>query len=430
MPTATRNATSQYTKLPSGLSVVVRPMAHAESVAVGVWIKVGGRYERSALSGISHFLEHLLFKGTRRRSCEQLTQAIEGIGGSLNGFTAEEFTCYMAKVPAKHLDRALAVLSDMVLHPAFKPDDLEKEREVILEEIRMYEDEPAQYVHDLFNQLLWPNHPLGNLLSGTMATVRGIRRQDVVAHWRRFYHPRNMLLACAGALDPDRVLRRLRRAFIGRRPGLASRVAPAPRAARGPQVRLHHKDTEQTHLCLGTLAMPRTHPQRFALELVHVLLGANMSSRLFHEVREKRGLVYDIGTQIKRYHDTGAFIISAGCDAAKLTTTVQTVVEELRRIKRQRVGPQELRRAKDFYAGQLLMGLEDTMDHMLWMGEQAVTVGRISDAHDVIAALERVTPEQIRRAARALFTPERCYLTAIGPVPEEEAKILRTLCRP
>ena len=430
MPSHARNLTSQQTKLPSGLSLVVRPMAHAESVAVGVWIKVGGRHERSALSGISHMLEHLLFKGTRTRSCEQLTQAIEGIGGSLNGFTAEEFTCYMAKVPAKHLDRALAVLSDMVLHPAFKPDDLKKEREVILEEIRMYEDAPAQYVHDLFNQLLWPNHPLGNLLSGTMATVRGITRQDVVTHWKRFYRPRNMLIACAGALDPDRVLRRLRRAFVGRQPGLASRVAPAPRVARGPQVRLHHKETEQTHLCLGTLAMPRTHPQRFALELVHVLLGANMSSRLFHEVREKRGLVYDIGTQIKRYHDTGAFIISAGCDAAKLTMTIRTVIEELRRIKRHRVGPQELRRAKDFYAGQLLMGLEDTMDHMLWMGEQAVTVGRISDAHDVIAALERVTPEQIRRAARALFTPERCYLTAIGPVPEEEAEVLRTLCRP
>ena len=430
MPSHARNATSQQTKLPSGLSLVVRPMAHAESVAVGVWIKVGGRYERATLSGISHMLEHLLFKGTRTRSCEQLTQAIEGIGGSLNAFTAEEFTCYMAKVPAKHLDRALAVLSDMVLHPAFKPDDMEKEREVILEEIRMYEDAPAQYVHDLFNQLLWPNHPLGNLLSGTMATVRGITRRDVVAHWGRFYRPRNMLIACAGALDPDRVLRRLRRAFVGRQPGLASRVAPAPRAARGPQVRLHHKETEQTHLCLGTPAMPRTHPQRFALELVHVLLGANMSSRLFHEVREKRGLVYDIGTQIKRYHDTGAFIISAGCDAAKLTTTIRTVIEELRRIKRQRVGPQELRRAKDFYAGQLLMGLEDTMDHMLWMGEQAVTVGRIADAHDVITALERVPPEQIRRAARALFTPERCYLTAIGPVPEEEADVLRTLCRP
>ena len=430
MPSHARNVTSQQTKLPSRLSLVVRPMAHAESVAVGVWIKVGGRHERSALSGISHMLEHLLFKGTRTRSCEQLTQAIEGIGGSLNAFTAEEFTCYMAKVPSKHADRALAVLSDMVLHPAFKPDDLEKEREVILEEIRMYEDAPAQYVHDLFNQLLWPNHPLGNLLSGTMATVRGITRQDVVAHWKRFYRPRNMLIACAGALDPDRVLRRLRRAFVGRQPGLASRMAPAPRAVRGPQVRLHHKDTEQTHLCLGTPAMPRTHPQRFALELVHVLLGANMSSRLFHEVREKRGLVYDIGTQIKRYHDTGAFIISAGCDAAKLTMTIRTVIEELRRIKRHRVGPQELRRAKDFYAGQLLMGLEDTMDHMLWMGEQAITVGRISDAHDVIAALERVTPEQIRRAARMLFTPERCYLAAIGPVPEQDADMLRALCHP
>lgn len=430
MPAATRDETYHTTTLPSGPSVVIRPMAHAASVAAGAWIRVGGRYEPPAQSGISHFVEHLLFKGTRSRSCEQLKQAIEGVGGSLNGFTAEEFTCYMAKVPAAHLDRALVVLADMALHPAFHPIDVEKEREVILEEIRMYEDTPAQYVHDLFNQLLWPNHPLGNLLAGTMATVRGITRQALVAHWRRFYHPRNMLIACAGALDPGRVVRRLRQLFLARRPSAPSRLVPAPRAARGPQVRLYRKDTEQTHVCLGTPAMPRTHPQRFALELLHVLLGANMSSRLFHEVREKRGLVYEIGTQIKRYRDTGAFIVYAGCDAAKLPTTLQMVIAQLSRMKRERVGARELRRAKEFYRGQLLMGLEDTMEHMLWVGEQAVTVGRVWRTQDVLKELDRVSPAQIQRAARALFRPERCYLAAVGPVPEQDLEVLRTLCRP
>ena len=413
----------------NGLSIVLRPMEQGASAAVGVWVRAGGRYERPAVAGVSHFLEHILFKGTRTRSCEQLKQAIEGIGGSLNGFTAEEFTCYMAKVPARSLARAITTLSDMVLHPAFKPADIEKEREVILEEIRMGEDAPAQSVHDIFNQLLWPNHPLGNLLSGTTATVRGITRRDLVASWKQLYRPRNTLVACAGALDPERVIRQLRQAFAGRTGGSIQRVVPAPRPPRGPQVRLLRKDTEQTHVCLGTPAMPRTHPQRFALELLHVLLGANMSSRLFREVREKRGLVYEIGTQIKRYKDTGAFVIYAGCDAAKLQTTLRTVVAELSRMKREPVPARELRRAQDFYRGQLLMGLEDTLEHMLWMGEQAITVGRVARPHEILDALDKVTPQHVQRAARVLFTATRLHLAAIGPVPEHQADALRELCR-
>ena len=419
----------RFARHANGLSIVLRPMEQGASAAVGVWVRAGGRYERPTVAGVSHFLEHVLFKGTRTRSCEQLKQAIEGIGGSLNGFTAEEFTCYMAKVPARALARAITILSDLVLHPAFKPADIEKEREVILEEIRMGEDAPAQYVHDVFNQLLWPNHPLGNLLSGTTATVRGITRRDLVASWKQFYRPRNTLVACAGALDPERVIRQLRQAFVGRKGGAVQRVVPAPRPRRGPQVRLLQKDTEQTHVCLGTPAMPRSHPQRFALELLHVLLGANMSSRLFREVREKRGLVYEIGTLIKRYKDTGAFVIYAGCDAAKLQTTLRTVVAELSRMKREPVPARELRRAQDFYRGQLLMGLEDTLEHMLWMGEQAITVGRVARPHEILDALERVTPQQVQRAARVLFTAPQLHLAAIGPVPEYQADTLRDLCR-
>ena len=429
MPRPNGKSPYQFARHSNGLSVVLRAMEQVESVAVGVWVRAGGRYERSPVSGVSHFLEHLLFKGTRTRSCERLTQAIEGVGGSLNGFTAEEFTCYMAKVPARHLARAVTILSDMTLHPAFKPADIEKEREVILEEIRMVEDAPAQYVHDVFNQLLWPNHPLGNLLSGTQASVRSLTRQDLMAYRKRFYHPRNMLVTCAGALDPERVMKQLRQAFAGAAGGRLQRAVPAPWPRRGPQVRLLQKDTEQTHVCLGTPAMPRTHPQRFALELLHVLLGANMSSRLFHEVREKRGLVYEIGTHIKRYKDTGAFVIYAGCDAAKLPTTIQTVMAELVRIKREPVHPRELRRAKDFYRGQLLMGLEDTMEHMLWMGEQAITVARVAHPHEVIGELERVTPRHIQRAARLLFTASQFYMAAIGPVPAQQEATLQELCR-
>ena len=405
-------------------------MAQAESTAIGVWVRVGGRYEPSSLSGISHFLEHLLFKGTRTRSCEQLIQAIEGVGGSLNGFTAEEFTCYMAKVPAAYATRALTVLCDMVLHPALEARAIEQEREVILEEIRMYEDSPAQYVHDVFNQLLWPNHPLGNLLSGTVESVRGITRQALTTYWRRHYHPSNFLVAGAGAVNPEQAIHHVRQLCSGARRRPAQRVAPAPRPQRGPQFRLLKKSTEQAHVCLGMPAVPRTHPQRFALELLHVLLGANMSSRLFHEVREKRGLVYDIGTQIKRYKDTGAFVIYAGCDPGKLPVTLRTVVAELTRMKRELVRPRELHRAKEFYRGQLLMGLEDTLEHMLWIGEQAVTVGRVSKPQDVIAGLEQVTAPQIQRVARQLFAASRLYLAAVGPVSEQDGVTLRKLCDP
>ena len=414
--------------LPSGPGLVVRPMPQAQSVAVGVWARAGGRYESAERAGISHFLEHLLFKGTRRRSCEQLKRHIEGVGGSLNGFTAEEFTCYMAKVPHRYTRRAIDVLADMIGQPTLKAQDLEKEREVILEEIRMYEDSPGQLVHDLLSQLLWPNHPLGMLLSGTIDTVRRITRSDVVDYWRQMYHPRNVLVAIAGQCDPTVVRREVARVFH-RRPGRPRyRFLHAPRPRRGPQVRIWKKATEQTHVCVGTYAIPRTHPGRFALELLHVVLGANMSSRLFREVREKRGLVYEVGTQIKRFDDTGAFVISAGCDAGKLAATLDTIRTELAKIRRVLVPEAELRRAKDYYAGQLVMGLEDTMDHMLWMGEQAIAVGRIGRPDALLAHVQRVTPSDIRRVARQLFVTPKMHVAIVGPVSDLETHRLARLC--
>jgi len=417
------------TTLANGLETVLHPIPQTQSVAVGLWVRAGGRYEAPERAGISHFLEHLLFKGTRRRSCETLKRQIEGVGGSLNGFTAEEVTCYMAKVPARYARRALEVLADMAQRPTLTAEDLEKEREVILEEIRMYEDAPGQIVHDLFSQLLWPNHPLGTLLSGTIDTVRRITRDDVVEYWRRMYQPRHLVVACAGAVEPAWLHRQIARLF-GRMRGRSTHGFPrAPRPRRGPQVRVWNKRTEQTHLCVGTYAIPRTHPDRFALELLHVLLGANMSSRLFREVRERRGLVYEIGTQIKRFRDTGAFVVYAGCDAGKLTATMQTILAELARIRRLRIARSELRRAKDYYAGQLLMGLEDTMDHMMWVGEQTATLGRVARPETLLAHMAKVTEQDIQRVARQLFVTPKMHVAIVGPVAEPEASRLAGLCR-
>jgi predicted Zn-dependent peptidase len=415
--------------LANGVGVALQPMPQAESIAVGVWACAGGRYETERLAGVSHFLEHLLFKGTLRRSCEALKQRVEGVGGVLNGFTTEEFTCYMAKVPGRYGDRALDVLADMVRHPRLSDRDVEKEREVILEEIRMYEDTPGQSVQDLFSQLLWPDHPLGMLLSGTIDTVRRIQRPDLVQYWRRMYQPQNLLVTVAGAFDPARWLTRIRRAFRGMRGGRPSRYLRAPRPRRGPQVRVWNRPTEQTHLCAGVYAMPRTHPDRFALELLHVLLGANMSSRLFREVREKRGLVYEIGTQIKRFHDTGAFVIHAGCDAAKLTDTLRVILTELGRLRRGKIPAAELARAKEYYAGHLLMSLEDTLERMLWIGEQAVTVGRVARTQALMSHLSRVTERDLRRVAAEIFVTQKMHVVVVGPMAEPEASRLALSCR-
>ena len=370
-----------------------------------------------------------MFKGTRRHSCEELKQQIEGVGGSLNGFTAEEFTCYMAKVPQRHARRAIRVLADMVCRPTLTAKDTEKEREVIVEEIRMYDDSPGQYVHDLFSQLLWPDHPLGRLLSGTIDTVRRISRADIVEYWRHMYHPRNVLVAVSGDFKSEEIVTTVRRAFAGARTHRASRFVRAPRPRRGPQVRVWNKPTEQTHLCAGTYAIPRTHPDRFALEMLHVILGANMSSRLFREVRERRGLVYEIGTQIKRFEDTGAFVVSAGCETGKLDATVRTIFTELGRIRRGRIARAELRRAKDYYTGQLAIGLEDTMDQMLWMGEQAVTVGRIARPQHLLAHVAKVTPRDIQRVARQHFVTEKMHLAVVGPINDSDAGHLAPMCR-
>ncbi|MBI3009437.1 MAG: insulinase family protein [Candidatus Omnitrophica bacterium] len=415
--------------LRNGVGLVMQPMPQAQSVAVGVWVLAGGRYESPRRSGISHFLEHLLFKGTQRRSCEELKRHIEGVGGMLNGFTAEEFTCYMAKVPKRHWRRAVHVLSDMACHPTLAASDIDKEREVILEEIRMYEDTPGQYVHDLFSELLWPDHPLGTLLSGTIETVRSIIRSDLVRYWKRMYQPRHLLISCAGALEADGFQGEVERLFGRLKPSRTQRFSRAPRPRHGPQVRIWNKPTEQTHLCMGTYAIPRTHPSRFALELLHVLLGANMSSRLFREVREKRGLVYEIGTQIKRFADTGAFSVSAGCDTPKLEATLRTICAELGRLRRKLVPRVELQRAKDYYAGQLVMGLEDTLDHMLWIGEQAITTSRVAKVETLLAHLSKVNARHIREVARCLFTTDKLHLVIGGPVAQTESSRLSALCR-
>lgn len=413
----------------NGVEVVLKSMPYARSVSVGMWVRAGGRYEDARLSGISHFVEHLLFKGTRKRTCEKLKQQIEGVGGSLNGFTAEEFTCYMAKVPKRHAKRTITVLADMMCSSVMNKRDVELERGVIIEEIRMFEDSPGQLIHDYINELMWPNHPLGAILSGTIESVENISRRELINYWKRMYQSRSMLVTCTGAFDVESTMEHIEQSFRTLRKLPLRKYSRAPRAMKKSQVRIWNKKTEQTHLCLGTYSVPRSHPDRFALEMLHIIMGANMSSRLFREVREKRGLVYEIGSQIKRFEDTGAFVVYAGCDTSKLVDTVKTIIREFGRIRKDLVSNAELVRAKDYFGGQLEMGLEDTMDHMMWVGEQVISSGRIAKVDALMKRLKAVRASDIQRVARRLFKTSNLHLAIIGPLDTSKEAEFAKLCR-
>ncbi len=407
------------TVLENGLRVVSAPRPQAESVAIGLWIAAGGRYENRRINGISHFLEHLLFKGSRHYSSRAIKTAIEGRGGTLNAFTDEEFTCLWAKVQPKELEKTVEVLSDMVLHPALAPKEIQKEASVIVEEIRMYKDLPMQSVHDLLNNLLWPRHPLGFSLAGTEQTVLRLRRGDLAGYQRRFYCPRNIVVAACGRLNHRRLVEGVSRLFGQVPPGRPQPFAKVREIQRKARFKIESKETEQTHLCLGFHAFPRNHPSVQALNLLNVVLGGNMSSRLFERVREQKGLAYEIGSQVKRFKDTGLFSISAGVEHRHLVRCLALILKELAAIRRQRVTPKEFEQAREFFVGQVLFSLEDTVDHMCWVGECEMLLGRIEPVEHILHQVAHVRIGDLQEAARKILQPSRLSLAVVGPVKEK-----------
>ncbi len=410
----------QETVLGNGLTVATCRMPSMSSVSVGLWLRAGGRFESKKNNGVSHFLEHLLFKGTTRRNYRQIKEAIEGIGGSLNGFTAEEATCYLAKVVSKHLPLTLDVLSDMILNPLLKEEDIEKEKMVVKEEIKMYLDLPASFVHALFSELLWPNQPLGAMIVGRAEVIESLTREGILAYKERLYNPSNLVIAVAGNLEHEKTVREVEKIFGSLPRCRRSRFSPAKENQSRPAVKLKAKDTEQTHLCLGGRALPRSHPDRYILGVLNVILGGNMSSRLFNEVREKRGLAYEIHSSLSPFHDTGAFVISAGVDNRKVARTIQVILKELNKVKSRPVPRNELRRAKDFASGQLLLALEDTSNYMHWLGENRLCLGRVPSVEEVLEKVNRVTADDLQRIANQLFSNDNLNLALIGPLKEEK----------
>jgi len=391
-------------------------MPHMASVAAGLWVGVGGRYETEQLSGAAHFIEHLLFKGTQRRTAKEISEAVEGVGGYLNAFTTEEHTCFHARAHASRFGELLDVLVDMFLNSRFTPADIAKERDVIKEEIAMYRDQPAQFVHDLLHETLWPNHPLGRALTGTEKTLDKIRRSDLLDFFQLNYAAPNTLLVVAGPLRHAEVLRAIKK-FAGKfRAGKRPSFVPADTQQTAPAVRLHTKATEQTQLALGVRACSRHDERRFALRILNAILGESMSSRLFQILREDKGLAYSVYSSWAFMEDTGALSISTGLDRSDLEKSLRIIARELRRLAETPVSQAELRRARDFVIGQMELNLESTENQMNWLGESILAYGKIITPAEAKARLSDVSATALRNAAREFFKPERLNLALVSPL--------------
>jgi predicted Zn-dependent peptidase len=406
----------QVTQLDNGLTVATAEMPHMASVSLGIWVGVGGRHEPEDISGVSHFIEHLLFKGTRKRSAREISQAVEGLGGYLNAFTSEESTCFYCKARHDHFDELLEVLADMFLHSTFDPAEIVKERGVIKEELAMYMDQPQQYVQELLNATMWPNQPLGRSITGSEKTLDRISRAHLLDYQRTNYVASATLVAAAGRIQHPQVVKALGRYASKFRRGSRARHAPALSTQSKPALRLATKQTEQTQLALGVRACSRHDERRFALRLLNAVLGENMSSRLFQTVREDQGLAYSIYSVNSFFDDTGDLVISAGLDLDKLEKTLPIILHELKRLTRRLVPPSEFRRARDYLVGQLDLSLENSESQMMWLGEHWLGYGRIISPNEVKRQLTRVQAGQVRALARELFRPDHFNLALVSPL--------------
>ena len=400
--------------LPNGLTLITESMPEVRSVAVGVWLKRGSRHEAEEVSGVSHFIEHMVFKGTETRSAERIASEVDSIGGYMDAFTAKEYASFHLKVLDEHLPLAVEILGDVVLHPLFDPLEMAKEKKVIFEEMSMVEDTPDDLVMEIFAEAFWPAHPLGRPILGTRRTVGRFRREDLASYFARVYQPANILIAAAGHLEHGEVAALVSRHFAGLEngPTLKSSRGPAGRSSgkdgRPPSVVARtvtrsKKELEQVHVCLGARAHPQAHPDRYAGYLLNTVLGGSMSSRLFQNVREKRGLVYSISSGITAYSDAGLLSIYAGTSLESAPEVIRLALEEVRRLRGEPLGGEELRRAKDHIKGGLVLSLEGSGSRMNHLARQEIYFGRQIPLDEILGGIESVTAPDVQRVAAKVF---------------------------
>jgi len=419
--------TAQYkvSTLPGGLRVATAEMPHMTSVSVGIWVGVGSRHEPEPVNGICHFIEHLLFKGTKRRTAREISEAVEGIGGTLNAFTSEELTCFHARASADRFKELLDVLTDMLLHSRFDPVEIRKERSVIKEEIAMYLDEPQHQVQELLNATMWPDQPLGRPITGTPESLDRISRPTLLAYLRQNYSRTNTVIVAAGNIHHETVKSGCAR--IVRRLQLASPAqhSPVVISQSQPAIALHTKQTEQAQIALGIRTCSRHDDRRYALRLLNVILGENMSSRLFQSIREELGLAYSIYSTPSHYHDTGDFAVYAGLDEANIVKALRLVMRELKTLGEKPVSKAELQRAREYVIGHINLAQENTESQMNWAGEQLLGYGEIFTAAKVKDRLSRVTTAEVKAAARAFVQPHNLSLAVVSPMKDTPTNVAR-----
>ena len=410
----------QKTTLNNGLRLITATIPHTRSVSICIFIGTGSRYETDVQAGISHFIEHLCFRGTPKRpTASDISTAIEGLGGILNGGTDKELSVYWCKVARPHFHPALEVLTDMILNPKFDPADIEKERQVIIEEINMSNDAPPQRVAILIDELLWPRHPLGRDIAGSKKSVGTLSRDTMLGYLASQYQPSNTVISIAGDIRHQEIVTAVKRHlehWTDRQPRY-NYSAYVERPVR--QRHIETRDTEQVHLCLALPGLSLVHPGRFPLDLLNVVLGEGMSSRLFTEVRDKLGLVYSIGSFTDHLMDTGALTIAAGVEPKNLRTAIQAILEQLSRLK-ERIPESELTKAKEFAKGHLLLRMEDSRSVAGWLGGQELLTERILNIDEVLSITDAITAEELTLLAQELLVSDRLCLAIVGPVPSDE----------
>ncbi len=408
----------QSTTLENGVRIATCEMAEMKSVSIGFWIAVGGRHEPENLCGISHFLEHLLFKGTERRSAKRITEDIESLGGFINAFTTEDHTCFYAKVAAKHLGTAAEVLCDMYLNSVLAEGEIERERDVIREEILMYRDQPAQYSQELLTETMWPAHALGRPLTGSLETIEGIQRSDLVHFIKQNYNGATTVVTAAGRCNHREVVATFG-AGLGKLPrGRLPAFEPWNGNSRDRRIKVAEQDTEQTHLALGYHAMSRTDERRYALKLLSVILGENMSSRLFQQLRERYAYCYSVHSGTLVLQDSGLVSIGVGLELSKLHNALRTIGRELGKIREKAPGKKETRQAQEYTIGQNELSLESTTNQIMWMGESLLAYNHVVDPKEVQEKLKAVTAEDIKMVANFCFSPAKMGLALVGPIQE------------
>ena len=416
------------TKLNNGVRVITNAMPHTQSVSTILYYGVGSRYEEDRVAGISHFIEHMVFKGTQKRpTAKDISEAIEGVGGVLNASTGKEITNYWAKVPKTHFGLSFDVLSDMLLNATFDPAEIEKERKVIIEELHQTLDSPPDLVNEIINQVLWGNQPVGRDIGGDDNTVGAINREDLLTYMKKYYLPADMVVSIAGNVDHDEVVKMVEDT-LGRLPAGERPVAKAAQAiAGGPRQQIYYKDTEQTNICLAVPALHYDDPRRYVLSMLDTIMGSGMSSRLFQEIREQRGLAYTADSYSSQLSDTGAWIVYSGVDPEKVDDTIEAIIGELEKVRQEKVPAAELTKAKEYNKGRMLLSLEDTRSVASWAGGQELLRDEILTVEDVVERIEAVTTDQILELSQELFQTDKLRLAVVGPYQNEDDRFRNLL---